>query len=84
MSNETEPNSDLYQRVAKVIDDVRTYIQADGGDIDLVGVEEDGTVKVRLRGACAGCPHAAVTLKGGIERAVRQKVPEIREVVNVG
>jgi Fe-S cluster biogenesis protein NfuA len=84
MSNETESNSDLHQRVAKVIDDVRPYIQADGGDIDLVGVEEDGTVKVRLRGACAGCPHAAMTLKAGIERAVRQKVPEIREVVDVG
>ena len=84
MSDVPQANSDLHERVARVIDGIRPYIQGDGGDIDLVGVEDDGTVKVRLRGACAGCPHAAITLKMGIERALRQQVPEIREVVNVG
>ncbi|MFQ5805637.1 MAG: NifU family protein [Phycisphaerae bacterium] len=84
MSDAPQANSDLYERVAQVIDSIRPYIQGDGGDIELVAVEDDGTVKVKLSGACSGCPHAAMTLKMGIERALRQHVPEIREVVHVG
>lgn len=83
MSDAPQPNPQLHERVAQVIDGIRPYIQGDGGDIELVAVEEDGTVKVRLTGACSGCPHAAMTLKMGVERAVRQHVPEIREVVSV-
>jgi Fe-S cluster biogenesis protein NfuA len=83
MSDAPQPNSPLYERVAQVIDGIRPYIQRDGGDIELVAVEEDGTVKVKLTGACSGCPHAAMTLKMGVERAVCQHVPEIREVVSV-
>jgi Fe-S cluster biogenesis protein NfuA len=49
----------------------------------LLGVESDGVVKVKLSGACSGCPHAAMTLKMGVERAIRQRVPEVREVVSV-
>ena len=83
MSDAPQPNSDLHERVARVIDGIRPYIQGDGGDIELVSIEQDGTVKVRLSGACSGCPHAAMTLRMGVERAVRQHVPEIREVVSV-
>ena len=83
MSDAPQTNSNLYERVAEVINGIRPYIQGDGGDIDLVSVEADGTVKVKLSGACSGCPHAAMTLKMGIERALRERVPEVREVVNV-
>ena len=70
------------QRVREAIESFRPYIQADGGDIDLVSYE-DGVVTVRLRGACSGCPHAAMTLKMGVERFLKQHVPEVTEVVNV-
>jgi len=83
MSDAPQDSGSLRDRVAQVIDGIRPYIQGDGGDIDLVGVDDDGTVKVRLRGACSGCPHAAMTLKMGVERLLRQRVPEIREVVHV-
>lgn len=83
MTDVPQANSDLHERVAQVIDGIRPYIQGDGGDIDLIGVEENGIVKVRLRGACSGCPHAAMTLKMGIERTLRERIPEIREVVHV-
>lgn len=83
MSDAPQTNADLHQRVTDVINGIRPYIQADGGDIDLVSVEEDGTVKVRLRGACVGCPASQITLKHGIERTLRQHIPEVREVVAV-
>ncbi len=67
--------------VQKVIDEIRPSIQMDGGDIELVDVTEEGTVKVRLRGACAGCPGATMTLKFGVEKILKQKVPGIKEVV---
>ena len=83
MSDPPQTNPAWHERVADVINSIRPYIQGDGGDIDLVGIEDDGTVKVRLRGACSGCPHAAMTLKMGIERTLREHVPEVREVVSV-
>ena len=83
MTDAPQANSPLHERVAQAINGIRPYIQGDGGDIELVAVEDDGTVKVRLSGACAGCPHAAMTLKMGVERTIRQHVPEIREVVSV-
>jgi Fe-S cluster biogenesis protein NfuA len=83
MSDAPQSNSGLHDRVAQVIDNIRPYIQGDGGDIQLVGVDDDGTVTVKLSGACSGCPHAAMTLKMGVERAIRQHVPEVREVVSV-
>ncbi len=75
--------SELYVRVEHVIEQIRPYIQGDGGDIALIDVSDDGVVTVQLRGACSGCPHAAQTLKMGVERAVREHVPEIREVVSI-
>lgn len=73
MTNET---------VQKVLDEIRPALQADGGDVELLGVE-DGTVKVRLAGACGGCPMATMTLKMGIERLLKAKLPEVKEVIAV-
>jgi len=70
------------EKIQAVIDEIRPLLQADGGDIDLVGVE-DGVVKVRLRGACAGCPGAQMTLKMAVERRIKLKVPEIQRVESV-
>lgn len=73
-----------YERVEKVLDKVRPYIQSDGGNIALVAVDEaNGIVKVTLSGACGTCPSSTATLKGGVERMIRQEIPEIREVVAV-
>jgi len=69
----------IEKKVQNALAEIRPQIQADGGDIDLVAVEKD-TVKVRLRGACAGCPMSALTLKQGVERLIKQKVPEIKTV----
>lgn len=73
----------MREKVQAVIDEIRPNLQADGGDIDLVDVTDDGIVKVRLQGACRGCPGAAMTLKLGVERLLRQRVPEVTGVENV-
>ena len=72
----------LADRTREVIESFRPYIQADGGDIEFIGVQ-DGIAQVRLKGACSGCPHAAMTLQMGVERHLRERVPEIKGVVNV-
>ena len=71
------------EQVADVIQTVRPMLQNDGGDVELVAVREDNTVEVRLQGACKGCPGAQMTLKMGIERMLKEKVPEVKEVVAV-
>ena len=74
----------IYERVEKVLEKIRPYIQSDGGDISLVSVDEaSGIVKVTLSGACGTCPSSTATLKGGVERMMRQEIPEIKEVVAV-
>ena len=74
----------VYERVQKVLEKIRPYIQSDGGDISLVAVDESsGVVKVTLHGACGSCPSSTATLKGGVERMLRQEIPEIKEVVSV-
>ncbi|HHX10310.1 MAG TPA: NifU family protein [Firmicutes bacterium] len=70
-------------RVKEVLDLIRPSLQADGGDVELVEVTEDGVVKVRLTGACGTCPFAAMTLKGGIERILKREIPEVKEVQSV-
>lgn len=72
----------MKERVEKALNDVRPSLQADGGDVELVDVENN-IVKVRLKGACAGCPMSQMTLKQGIERYLKQKVPEIDSVESV-
>ncbi len=73
----------MKEKVQQVIDEIRPNLQADGGDIELIDVTEDGVVKVRLRGACSGCPGAAMTLKMGVERVLRSRIPQVKRVENV-
>ncbi len=70
----------LEQRVEEVLERVRPGLRMDGGDVELVEVTEDGTVKVRLQGACYGCPMAVMTLHGWIEKELRVNIPEIKSV----
>ncbi len=79
----TTDNQSVKQRVADVLDLIRPAIQADGGDVQLIDVDEKGVVHVRLHGACVGCPSSKVTLTLGIERNLKDKVPEVAEVVCV-
>jgi Fe-S cluster biogenesis protein NfuA len=72
----------LQEKVESAIQDVRPSLQADGGDIELVSVDETGQVTVRLKGACNGCPMAQMTLKEGVEKYLKKVVPEITEVVS--
>ena len=73
----------IKERVIKALNRVRPYLQNDGGDIDLLEVTDDLTVKVKLTGACHGCPFSMQTLKAGVEQAIMQEVPEIKRVVSV-
>ena len=74
----------LKERVQKSLDTVRPALQADGGDVELVNVnDDDGVVSVRLTGACGGCPMATMTLKMGIERTLMQQIPEVKRVESV-
>ncbi|MSM40591.1 MAG: NifU family protein [Geobacter sp.] len=73
----------MIEEVKKVLEQVRPALQADGGDVELVEVTEDGVVKVRLKGACGSCPMSTMTLKMGIERTLMEKVPGVKEVVGV-
>jgi len=68
-------------KIEAVLDKVRPSIQADGGDVELVEVREDNTVVVKLTGACGSCPMATLTLKAGIERVMKQEIPEVKEVI---
>jgi len=72
----------MKEEVEAVINEIRPLLQGDGGDIELVGIE-GGVVKVRLRGACAGCPGAQMTLKMAVERRIKARVPEIERVESV-
>lgn len=69
-------------KVRRALDRIRPAVQMDGGDVELVGIS-DGVVTVRLFGACDGCPMSPVTLRSGIERILREDIPEIREVVAI-
>lgn len=73
----------MKEKVQKVIDEIRPNLQADGGDIELVDVTADGVVKVRLKGACSGCPGAAMTLKMGVERVLKSRIPQVQRIENV-
>jgi Fe-S cluster biogenesis protein NfuA len=72
----------MQEKVKDVLDKVRPYLVRDGGNVELVSIE-GGTVKVKLVGACAGCPHSTMTLKNGIERILKEQVPEVKEVIAV-
>jgi Fe-S cluster biogenesis protein NfuA len=74
--------SDLKQRVEKALSEIRPALQADGGNVELVSVAENGKVTVKLTGACGGCPMSQMTLRMGIERTLKQQVPEVKEVIS--
>ncbi len=75
----TEHDS-LQEKVEESLGAIRPSLQADGGDVELVNVDDKGVVSVRLTGACRGCPMSTMTLKMGIERALREQIPEIKSV----
>ena len=72
----------MQDKITEVLNKIRPILMRDGGDVELVEVN-DGTVKVKLTGACAGCPMSTMTLKMGIEKILKQEVPEVKEVVAV-
>ena len=81
--NKIEDFENFKKRVSEAIESVRPGLQMDGGDVHIVDVTKEGDVHVALMGACGSCPMAQMTLKMGIERALKQQVPEVNEVVAV-
>lgn len=73
----------MKEKVEEALKQVRPALQRDGGDIELVSVEQNGIVKVRLKGACGACPMSTMTLKMGVEKYLKQQIPEVTEVVQV-
>ncbi|MBI1337689.1 MAG: NifU family protein [Phycisphaera sp.] len=81
---QTDPQpASVHARVAAVIERIRPAVQSDGGDVELVEVTKEGIARVRLHGACVGCPSSTITLQMGIERNIREKVPEVTAVQQV-
>ena len=72
----------MKEKVEAALDKIRPSLQADGGNVELVGID-NGVVSVRLTGACGGCPMSTMTLKMGIERVLKEQVPEVKEVVSI-
>jgi Fe-S cluster biogenesis protein NfuA len=72
----------MKETVQKVLNKIRPNLQADGGDVELIDVSDDGVVKVKLTGACHGCPMSQMTLKNGIERLLKQEIPEVKSVIS--
>lgn len=81
-TTQSQPPS-VRERVQGIIDLIRPAVQADGGDIELVDVNDTGVVQIRFHGACHGCPSSKMTLQDGIERNLREKVPEVTQVIPV-
>lgn len=73
----------MKDKVQATLNEIRVALQQDGGDIELVDVEEDGTVKVELQGACRGCPYSQMTLTGYVEKVLKERVPGVKKVINV-
>jgi len=73
----------MREKVEAILDKIRPHLQADGGDVELVDVDGDGVVKVRLQGACMGCPMSTITLQQGIARILKEQIPEVKEVIAV-
>ena len=75
-----EEKKELQEKVLKVIEQLRPYLQADGGDIQLVNITDENVVNVELLGACGSCPYSQMTLKNGVEEAMRKAIPEVKSV----
>ncbi|HZG84626.1 NifU family protein [Paenibacillus sp.] len=78
----TNTDEKMYDDVVEVLDKLRPFLQRDGGDVELVDIE-DGIVKLRLMGACGSCPSSTITLKAGIERALMEEIDGVKEVMQV-
>lgn len=76
-------NEELVSKVKNIIEQIRPYLQADGGDVEFIDMTDDNTVNIRLLGMCGNCPHSQMTLKNGIETAVKRALPEIKSVESV-
>ncbi|MBA7542727.1 Fe/S biogenesis protein NfuA [subsurface metagenome] len=79
----SQSNEQVLKKINHAIESIRPYLIADGGDVELIEVTEELVVKVKLVGACQGCPFSMQTLKAGIEQAIRSEVPELKELVSV-
>ncbi len=74
----------LREKVEEALNGIRPALQADGGDVEIVDIDEkEGIVKVQLQGACSGCPSSQITLAMGVERAIRDRVPEVKQVLSI-
>ena len=82
-THEANDEATFQEKVVEILETIRPSLQAHGGDVELMGIEEDNTVNVRLQGACQGCPGATMTMKMGIERILKEHLPEIKEVVAI-
>jgi Fe-S cluster biogenesis protein NfuA len=83
MGHEAETEKSFEDKVKDVIEMVRPALQGHGGDVEFIGVDEDKSVKVRLQGACRGCPGATMTMRMGIERILKERVPDVKRVLAV-
>lgn len=75
--------AEIKTNVEKALDEIRPFLQSDGGDIELISIDNDSSVKVRLQGACAGCSVNQMTLKSGVEMTIKKYAPQIKEVINI-
>ncbi|WP_420603909.1 NifU family protein [Flagellimonas sp.] len=76
-------SEEIKSKVEKALDEIRPFLQSDGGDISLISIDNDSSVKVRLEGNCIGCSVNQMTLKSGVEMTIKKYVPQIEEVINV-
>lgn len=83
MSSAAQPSPEIIEQARLIVESFRPFIRADGGDIEFIDVTEKNIVRVRLKGACVGCPSAFMTLQMGVERHLRERLPQIRGVENV-
>ncbi len=73
----------MLDKINKIIDQLRPFLQSDGGDMEVIEITDENVVKVKLMGACSDCPFSAQTLKAGVEQALKKEIPEIKEVIAV-
>lgn len=74
----------MKEAIEKALEEVRPMLRRDGGDVELVGVNAEGVVLVKLKGACSGCPSAGITMREGIEKTIKERVPDVKSVQSIG
>ncbi len=79
----TLTSDELWQNVEKALEEIRPFLQSDGGDISLISIDNENSVKVKLEGACVGCSVNQMTLKSGVEMTIKKYAPQIEEVINI-